>query len=133
MKIPLLQLSVFSAVGLLAASAQSTPAAASRHTGNAASQAAGASGESALAVASAAGSGLKLVSAVGAVPLWLAGSTVVASGEAAKAGAERLWDLATSEPAARPKLNPKIGLPPAPPPKPAVVADPSPAEALKRL
>jgi len=112
--------------------AQSTPADASQHTANAASHAAQASGESAAASVAIAGSGLKLVSSVAAVPLWLSGQVVAASGEVAKDAAQGIWDLATSDSTSRPELDPSIGLPPAPAAKPAVPVDPSPAEALKR-
>jgi hypothetical protein len=81
---------------------------------------------------------IRLSSSVVAVPIWMSGglSTGVGtslkhSGKTATKAANNLWDAATGDPAKRPVLNRKIGLPKlkksAGRPK-----DPSPAEALKQ-
>lgn len=130
--------------GALALSAQSC--AVVDHTSKAVGHSAAASGEvSAAVVQSGAASG-QAVTAVAAVPLWMSGAvvqgsgTVVASvgnasaqaGAAVTAGAEKMWDSATGDPAKRPALNRQVGVPAVPPtPVPAKRQDPPPAEALK--
>lgn len=122
----------FLSVGIFNGLAQSTPAAASQHASNAASHAAQASGELVAASAAAAGSGLRLVSGIAAVPLWLSGNIAIASGELTTEVAEGLWDLSMNNSKPRPELHREIGLPAAPAPRPEKTKDLSPAEALKR-
>mgnify|MGYP001582678428 CR=1 FL=1 len=81
---------------------------------------------------------VRLVSGVIAVPVWMSGgvstgvgTSLKQSGKTAGRTATNLWDAATGDPAQRPALDRKIGLPklkkPAGRPK-----DPSPADALKQ-
>ena len=85
-----------------------------------------------------------------AVPVWMGGAVVsgagalstavgegaTKAGNGAMRGAEKMWDFAADDTAARPKLDRTRSVPPpttsAAPARPAA-KDPSPAEAMKRL
>lgn len=109
------------------------------HSATASGEVASAAGESVLAVA-------KSASGVAAVPVHLSGKAVqasghaiaasgeaaVAAGDGAARGGEKLWDFASGDPSARPKLDRERSVPPATKPAPpARGADPAPAEVMK--
>jgi len=133
---------VFSMLGTAALSAQSC--AAVDHVSNSVALSGAASREALGAVGESAKGSVKVASAVLAVPVWMSGAVVTGSGAAVSAvgeasaqagavatkGADKMWDFATGESAARPALDRELALPSSSTTTKHVI-DPTPAEALK--
>jgi hypothetical protein len=119
--------------GAVASFAQSTAA---THVSNSATYSVAASGEASAAAADSTVGSVRVVAGVAAVPLWISGSAIGASGAAgrelgtgAAKGGKELWDFSTGETTARPALDRTVGIPPLKVVRPK---DPAPAEALGR-
>ena len=132
-----------------AASLSAQSCAAVGNFANASSHAVNASGEVLASGAASVAGSAQVGSAVVAIPVWMSGAAVNASGAVSSAvgdtaqkagtavahGAEKLWDFASGDATQRPALDRSHAVvPPAAGMKPsAKSADPSPAEALRRM
>lgn len=123
--------------GAVALSAQSSAAAG--HASHAVTHSAAASGEALAAVGDSAASGVKVVSGIAAVPVWISGSIVggvgaisTEAGKGAIEGGNKLWDFANGAPEERPHVNRERAVPPLKKRTNKPAADPSPAMMLKQ-